>query len=1672
MKNIFYALINIFFISFISTQRLSSINSNTTEIIVQQNKLFYIKNDNDGDNNIHVQDLSTYEEDTITITGFTKNKKLLSLNEQKFILFGYENDNSPSNFLFQIFDSNQYNNSDGYESFGTIKYNSKINIRMVNENIFLLCFFETNVINIYKLNLEDKSFNHGEKQLSNLASGVSLNTIECDSFDGENILCVFSLISSSDILYNYFFSNLQGSQFSGNYINNNFENIRATTLSKFVLNDEQKFVMCFINYDSIYRLHRLFCQILLETSNQVYIDETYVVNGNLGYTLGRKNYLNNIPIKILIYKYTIYVLSEMIDSQNKKNVILYSSSIDFGLNIGFFTGFPFSISLTDVNILVNSNKSIILFERIPDYKTNIFYQDLSINCQDFEQQVTSDSDDGEISIGNKFINQATNGKYLAFSLDKSTILLIDGNINTGGLIGEKLLNSFTSIKLKYRNTLQYTNNYYIYYSQIKPDEFIFDVPSSHYCHFKVINCHEKCHECHSEIMGASEQHQCKSCIDNYYKYNNGRNEDGYFNCYKEGDPDLPKNIFLDKNLKEFKECDKSCNECFSTYDCKGCSLGYYFLFNGNIIPNNTCFENTPDYHYLNISSNISHNNQTVKLVYKPCYSHCKTCLGDGNELNNNCLECKDGYIKYPFDERKCTLNKDNCTTPFWRLENITKNIECINKCDGYIIKNISKNMNQCVDDCRNFLNPFSEFLTLLSFNCSGEKVCITVEECTKRGLKYDIEKCYPDGDSCFYVPRTTIPEVPPTLDPLETNIIENRVIFIKTFEINKEYSDIKDRFELKQIQIYKEELKKELSLGIYLKGIDFITFSTYKDFFITIYPLETEDYVINNLFNVNNLCHGNFIKLFQNYNKKEETDQILIALIENKNNNLPINIVNYFFILFNEEKMQGELITNLTNGNNLIDISYPLYNYKHENIDEKYSTKLITTIKELNDVDENFNFFDKENSFYKDICNTNSFDKDIDMTIEDRIEEYYFQISFCENECSFKNIYDKNKNPKSLCECKLKSKLDLSEINYSFNPTNKEKKSVSNTKALGCVKEVSSSLSKNPAFWIFLIMIFITLALFISICFCAKSAIENMFKAEDDNLIEEINNDINIYNDKNKNIEKSNENKNIKLSSSYKNSINSIEANESKEYESNPKLNPPKKFPNKNESTSINIKHNSKNDNDTSLYDTELIYNYDKESGLEDIFDDIGNMPSKINNYNKNSKDIKIDNYIFLEKRKLFGKLKQSLQPLDKNDFNKYKYINTVNEINDQNLARKNISNIDLIKKEHFSSDDIKINPKNINFFSYSDIKKGLKTSKFSKLFGEESILSGNEKFLQNANTIGNKINKKLNNYENALKNNNNKKDNNNNIMNNSDISEKKKYGQNSQMNNLLRIKKKSLGNSSYKNSLNASINSENKLLNNKLKTKEENREIIYNKNRIFSSSSSETDNTQLIIEKKKNLFYFYCDYFIRREIFLLTFYHKYNNVSIFFRLPTFFVVIGFIFMVNCLFLTENEIHKRYEYYNDHGKMNEFKYAFEYNFGKCALIGLISIIFKMICIKLVYFVTFKIPNKIKEDIFPLNKKKLDQFQLKEIHRKKRKYLNRYKKRSILFMIIVLILLIVFAYVSIFYIGIFKHSFFGVLMNFIISVIISFIFCAFLCFIVSIFYRGGCLKIFNVLKIIY
>ena len=1773
MKKLLYGYIFLIINSFILSEQFPPINSDTTQIITQQNKLIYITND-DNDDNIHIYDSKTSENKNASLSTIKKRKILLPLNDENFILFGYNDENK---FLFNIYNSSNnfstIKSGDLSGDFNNVILNYQINIKMINENLFLLyCFVGNNNIYFFKLNIENSQAPY-YSTIDIIPSGYAFNTLECETFNGENIFCVYSLISSNDIKFYYFFNKFSSNEIKS-YEINNVENIKAVSINKFIINEKNKYIICFIS-ESSSKL-QLQCSTFYDNNkqdNQLFND-IKAIDDNLEYMILKSNYINNIPIKILIYKYTIYILAEMSDSKTQKQLSLYSCSLDLGLVIEFHYLFGNNINFTDTKILVDSSSNIIIYERISGSgkSTMLHYIDLSINCTDFEKQFIPNEEDKDITknIIPAIQNSQMLDKYIAFSLDRFTYLKINNEKISGGLNEEKQIKPNTKINISYTEDLQMTHNYYIIYNKIEEESSLnFRVPLSHFCYFKVINCYPTCSECHYNILGNYENHQCQKCALNHYKFNNGGNDEGYYNCYEKNDSHIKENMYLEDN-EEFKYCNESCKECFDRYNCISCSIGYYFKIDDNSekIIENKCYSGIYENYYLNTTSNITHNNRLVNLVYKPCYWTCKKCIGDGDLFNHNCLSCIDGYTTYPFDNRICMHNKDNCPK-YWGVNETVRDVICLDDCDdGYIIKNSTNknNLNQCVKDCKNFFNPFQNYLQLLSFECGGEKTCITIEECERRGLEYDINKCIPAGDSCYYIPRTTIPIIPPTEPPTEPPIIiENRVRLIKTFEINKEYSELKNNFEQRQLNNYIKEYENELSIGVYKKGFDFITFFKYKDLNITIYPLEAEKYVKDNLFDVNNLCFINFTNLFHNYEIEDKSyNKILIALIEYKNKKLPISTINYFFILAKESDshINGKIINidELNLDNNLIEVSYPLYNFEKDDIIDKYSTKLISTIKELNNIDPNFNFFDQNNKYYSDICYSNTFGKDVDIPIRDRIDEFYFDISFCENGCSFINIYNKDRNPTSLCECQIKKILsDIQKENYSFNLQKKEKEIVSNIKALSCFKEASKKIGSNPSFWIYLIIIFIHVILFLSIFFCGKKAIENMFKTKKENMIKLkednlINNNI-FNNDIYKNINNINsknslsENKieerlniNINKSKSIKKSLNNDNNNEQEnnisnkdksitnkesnnsveEKESNSfneskqeksEANPPKKKSlsvkkTSRETTSyINIKFkNNRNDNETSLFESDLYNNKDKESGFEDVFDDLGNFTTQINNYVTNEKNIKKDNYINLRKVKLFLKIRKSLAPLEKNEFNKYKYINTINEINDNKQNEKlniNSSNVDFIKKEYYSSDDIKINNKNLNLINYSDIKnKGIqKFSKFSKLFGEESILSGNEKFLQAANVLNNN-NKNLNNNKNGKLNeeNNNNDDNyeknlkesNNNrneSLENSFISEKfdeKKnnlYKNKNKKNNIKNLSNENSENRKLKNSLNSSINSNNKLFSSK--TSKQIQEDINNKNikkilkrkddkkSILSSSESLTETSSIFItDQKKNFSHFYCDYFIQREIFLITFYHKHDNVSLFIRLPTFFISIGFIFTLSCLFLIESDIHRRYEYYNEHGKINEMKYAFKYNIGICFAIGIISIVFKMICIKLVYFVIFKIKKEIKDEFSPFVERSLTQIEMNEINRKKKKYIKQYKKRSIIFMIIIFILLIFFAYISICYMGAFHKSIYGSLINFIISVIFSFIICAFLCCVISIFYAGGCNKIFNVLKIIY
>ena len=80
-------------------------------------------------------------------------------------------------------------------------------------------------------------------------------------------------------------------------------------------------------------------------------------------------------------------------------------------------------------------------------------------------------------------------------------------------------------------------------------------------------------------------------------------------------------------------CINNCNECLNNYE--------YYKLCFDICPENThpkineflCLDKKPKGYYLD--NNIHQ--------YNLCYETCKDCNKKGNEINNNCVECKNGY---------------------------------------------------------------------------------------------------------------------------------------------------------------------------------------------------------------------------------------------------------------------------------------------------------------------------------------------------------------------------------------------------------------------------------------------------------------------------------------------------------------------------------------------------------------------------------------------------------------------------------------------------------------------------------------------------------------------------------------------------------------------------------------------------------------------------------------------------------------------------------------------------------------------------------------------------------------------------------------------------------------------------------------------------------------------
>ena len=1131
-------LLCIFFIFFLFPMIYNSIispYSTTSDIeMLVIGKKFILFYNNTQEFTITEKDSNEINKNYFTII---KNKKLIQINESNFVLFGMTRENK---FCYNIYDL-KGNSIMGDEFNIPITVPSNYTIKIINESDYILYFFnEKDSFYLYELKFPN-NVKGGKKKVDLLGKEMdSLNTIECDSFDGNYFFCAFSETYRDDrqltILSFYSFENIEKDKFERKELENN---AAGPSLLKIEQYGKKEFIVCHVKTN---KLSSIFCQSLLLEKYNIIKDKIFLIGQISKRSITSRQFYMKNPIISKKYKYSIYTLVLFEDNEITDNTItvLYISSLDFGINIPL-TPLQDADTKEKKDLLVN-DYYIVFLKYKSENEIDVYIDELKINCPQNELFNLTGID--QLDITNKIVetylplyNDYLYQKevYLSFSLDAQTYLYVGDSKNNGDLLNRiEVFHDINKLEIKLiqNPNLRISENYYIFHNEYVVDTSNYKIVTN-FCFFKILNCYESCKECNINIPGSIESHQCSKCNDGYNIFLSDKNEEGYFNCYKQNTEQV-KGYYYQDGL--YYKCDDSCDECDDGTSCKICKEGYYFILEKlefregtPYLLNDICYKLTPDNYFLD-SENFIFNGKKINLVYKKCYETCYSCFGEGNEKENKCLTCKIGYIKYPYDSTKCTKNASQCTY-FWELNESNNNIECSERCSGYIVhqnlySNISKS--QCVQNCQSIFNPFdiSRPKSLLTYICDDQKYCITKDYCELKNLLNNEKECIRSLE-CFNMDDYTKIEDNSELDPDSVlNKIDKRVKLIKYFEFeNIKFSDFGKNFIQSLMEKYKIDYTKEINehKGEYLGGIDFITSTNYNDSIVTIYPLQVEDYVYKNVFEMNNLCSVNFTNFFKQINYKVgEKNYIIIGLIEHKNENIPINFINYFFFIYNDNYNIFSLLKNLNVTSNKIDVTYPLYNFENQEIDKKYSTNLIDTIKKLHSFDSDIIFYDKDNKIFNDICYTFSSNKYSDMTIEDRINEYLIQLSLCENNCTLIELLNKEEyqNPRSLCQCQFKNEIILSNDNYTFIHEIIKIKKVLNINALKCVKEVFSSkkLAKNFIFWIFIPILIILIIIFIKIIFCTKIALERQLKIKNPNKIIKRNSNHNPIENFDKNI--------------------------------------------------------------------------------------------------------------------------------------------------------------------------------------------------------------------------------------------------------------------------------------------------------------------------------------------------------------------------------------------------------------------------------------------------------------------------------------------------------------------------------------------------------------------------
>ena len=381
-----------------------------------------------------------------------------------------------------------------------------------------------------------------------------------------------------------------------------------------------------------------------------------------------------------------------------------------------------------------------------------------------------------------------------------------------------------------------------------------------------------------------------------------------------------------------------------------------------------------------------------------------------------------------------------------------------------------------------------------------------------------------------------------------------------------------------------------------------------------------------------------------------------------------------------------------------IDLNQCLQNKILIDIPIKFDTKIESIYESLSN--SGYNLFDKNNSFYNDICTTYTTQNGTDILLYDRRMDIYqstINISLCQEGCKF--IHYDSKMKKAKCECPKQIheiiNVNLSNINFDQNYIIEKFKEVlknSNFRVLKCYNLVFNSklFIKNigsifMTLIIFLFLILIVIYIFISykkIHFFTKEIIANNFGNNQENEINKGNN-----NEKNLQEKSPRKKKRVKKKKKLRRKISS-------NYPKNNKNNinfPPKKGKQiKEKNRKISIKNKQS-----------FAINYDNNNNIYESSFDIKSSNWKLsfrNDCNKtNGYSLDIYNKKYNNAKEQFNFDKESI-PNNK-------------QLKNDRIKKANNKSLDIINKKKLNTEEILINLNDyeINSLEY---KKAIKIYK------------------------------------------------------------------------------------------------------------------------------------------------------------------------------------------------------------------------------------------------------------------------------------------------------------------------------------------------------------------------